>query len=406
MIIRVNTIKKYFLAIVMLFLTIRPQFIITLFPENGMRVMSYADLILVILLGLFSMRGFVNILKDKHFIIVTILYIYIWILTRVSHGTVGLALYNGISVVSAVIFIKYFENRYGYVDCIKYFNMALSTFIWVNLITMYVFPDGIVRSNVHIYNSVPVFFLGQVNQFTVHLILSAILFIIQKLNYPKFTLGNVLLQILPLILTILNDVATTAIVAIAIMIAGLVTVKILPNIIRKIERPILNTILVVIAFFLISRLLSLPIVANVITNILGKDVTLASRTSIWEQAFSLLRDPSILIWGKGEISGSAYVSLYSGATFSTHNLLLQVCFLSGLVGLLLFCAFFYISIYRIEKMSKVYKRAVLAICMLAFCLINMTEVYTFPMIYFTILMFDCAGYMLNDNVIEKNTEGS
>lgn len=392
--IRVDSIGKYLLALLMMFLIIRPQFIITMLPLSGLRILSYLELVLLIIIALSSFNKFCSVVIDKQFIALLILYLYILLITRIQSGTLGLAIYNGVAVVCAVVYVKFFSFNYGYNDFIKYFNAALSTYIWINLLTMLIFPEGIVRSTVHAYNSAPVYFLGQVNQFSIHLILASVLLIIYRLGKQKFTFVVFFFNILPIILTFLIDVATTAIVAIGIMICGIILIKVFPNSVRKIERPILNSIIVVMIFFLISRLLELPVIASFTTNFLGKDITLASRTAIWEQAFYLLQDTSILLFGKGEISGSAYVVLNSGATFSAHNILLQICFISGLIGLALFCFVFYVSIIKIEKSNQIYKRAMLAICLLAFCLINMTEVYTFPMIYTSLLVFDAAGSIL------------
>lgn len=402
--IRVDSIKKYTLALMMMFFIVRPQFIITMYPENGLKMLSYLELGLFIVIFLLSPTLFLtSIIRDKQFIIVLVLHIYIYVVTRINMGTLGLAFYNGIAVVCAVGFIKYFSLKHGFKEFIKYFNYAVSSLVWVNLITMFIFPDGIVRSTVHIYNSAPVFFLGQVNQFSIHLILSIILFIALRLMDSSYKIGNIVFCVLPIILTIFKDVATTAIVAIGIMIIGIIVVVAFPNLISRFERPVLNTMIVVIVFFLLSRILTLPIIVKFITSVLGKDITLASRTAIWEEAFNILKDRNTLLFGRGEISGSAYVVLNTGAAFSAHNILLQVCFISGLIGLVLFILFFYRSIYRIEKSNQVFKRAVISVCLLAFCVINMTEVYTFPMVYSTILVFDCFGrYLASETDIAIN----
>ena len=79
--IRVDSIKKYILALIIMFFIVRPQFIITMNPENGLRILSYSELGLFIVVFLSSITLFVkSIIRDKHFTIVIALYIYIYFL--------------------------------------------------------------------------------------------------------------------------------------------------------------------------------------------------------------------------------------------------------------------------------------------------------------------------------------
>lgn len=87
---------------------------------------------------------------------------------------------------------------------------------------------------------------------------------------------------------------------------------------------------VLITFFRIQNLFSW-----IIVGILHKDIGLNSRTMIWDEAISVIRDN--WMFGYGITSNTSFVSLYGGSLIAQgHSLLLQLLHDAGFIGLLLF----------------------------------------------------------------------
>ena len=97
----------------------------------------------------------------------------------------------------------------------------------------------------------------------------------------------------------------------------------------------------------------------------------------------------------GEATGGAYITIWTGHTFSAHNIILQVMLLGGIVLLTIFIVPIIKTIKIIGSLSDIRAKAVLSICMFVFFLMNMLEVYYYPMVFLTLYIFYQTGIYLS-----------
>ena len=135
-----------------------------------------------------------------------------------------------------------------------------------------------------------------------------------------------------------------------------------------------------------------------IVDALGKDLTLTTRTLIWDNAFiEILKSPII---GKGQMGGANIADIlgYSAATHC-HNEILQVLLLGGVI---LLTVFLWIQIVLLLEMQKYWDDKimhVLCYMVLVFNIMGITEP-TNSHTYFLMLAL-VSNYYLYKKVLSK-----
>lgn len=97
-----------------------------------------------------------------------------------------------------------------------------------------------------------------------------------------------------------------------------------------------------------------------ITQWLGKDVTLTSRFSIWEKALEIIGDN--WLFGVGRGAQIKYINSWGRTRIGSeaHNFLLELLLEGGLVGLVLFCTYFWLAVRKLDMNSKLHRVVLVA----------------------------------------------
>ncbi len=98
-----------------------------------------------------------------------------------------------------------------------------------------------------------------------------------------------------------------------------------------------------------------------ITQLLGKDVTLTSRFSIWNETIEIIREN--WLFGVGRGAEIVYKSRWSRMviTSEAHNFVLEILLESGVTGLLLYIALFWSAVKRLDMNSMLHRVAFAAL---------------------------------------------
>lgn len=391
--------KNFIFVLCLSILIIRPQIIISYFP-SAVFVFAFFQAAIIVSLLVFTRVLYMNMFL----LLVLIYYLYDFLNTSLQHsGSINNVIVPGIWTLSTIYIVIYCIKKIGISESFRMLSYSFSTILWANYILMILYPNGL-ANGAHIENRyTAVHLLGQTNQMTIYVFASILLMICGIITGKKITIKYLLFVLLPVVLPYTISGVTfsaTGKLGLVIIIIGLVLFRIAPRFIYRISKPPIIVLISFIFFITLTRLLTLDTVSNFIINVLGKDVTLSERTTIWSQAYVMLSDFKTLIFGIGEVGGGGYVQIWTGNIFSAHNILLQICLLGGLCLLTIFLIMFVIAIKNMGKISDM-SRALVSIMLLAFCFENMMEVYPFAMIVFSLFIFSLSGeFFINDRMID------
>ena len=389
--------KEFIYYILILFL------ILICFPK------SYIDDYLII-------RKIVNISKLLVGTMIYILYIFTLKKTGIQKITIFFSIFISIALISTFINDRdliYFFRTYFFNLCVllcmelsfksKYRNdifKFIGTFLYLLLVIN--FATVVLKSflGYNLYKSASTYFLGMDNRF--------LLFII-----PCLLINDTLSEIIKnkkyskrfwicYIIGTLSLLFTWSVASFLIMLLFGVLLKTFNT--KKIS---LNSKVILIAFFIINYLIVILKVQNIfsdfIVNTLHKSMTLSYRTILWDSAIKLIKGNLVL--GLGYFNTETIIPIYlnGGGVNHLHNLLVDITFSSGLLGLA-FYTFSLISISNninnIKKRKHKNKVSLLFLSLLLYLVFESFELY--PIYYFMLCIFYYIRYFEGSEINEKN----
>ena len=393
-------IHDYIMMLSLTFIILRPQCFISL-DNRSVYVFFLVDIIVLAWLIFIKRVLYVN----KFVIAILIYYLYDLVNTFIQNSiALKTTIFSFVSTFVATYVVVFTIRNCGIGHTMKYLSYSVSTLLWITYIGMEIFPEGIAQVSPRKNLVTAIHFLGQANQLTIYIMLSIILLI--SVYLMKIRMGKLYYflawMVIPLItFNKTGDFSMTGAVGLLIVIAGLLLFKFFPGAFHKLQSPVATILLVIVIFIFLTRILTLQPVVIFITDVLGKDVTLSERTTIWEQVYLVLADMKNFIFGLGETPGGAYIKIWTGNIFSAHNLILQTCLIGGICLLGILVYIFVESIKKLEKINDVDARAGISIPLFAFCVVNLFEVYQTAIVFLCLFIFYIIGDELNGSSDNK-----
>lgn len=297
---------------------------------------------------------------------------------------------NGISLLGCVRYsLKAvglcFLTDYGIRNDTKSFLNSLEFWLGFlvisNFISLLLFPDGMYTNGNFTNNWI----LGYKNSHILYILpLIMISLINSYYTYGKFSKKNWLLIILAILSLIIAE-SSTSLIGIF-----LVTALIIYDENFKSTR-ILNIknyfIAYIILFFSIVILRIQNIFKFLIVDTLHKDLTFTSRTLIWDKALEIIKIQDI--FGKGMTAFG-----FSESITSTHNLILNVLYQTGIIGLI---ACLWAQIVSVRELYKIreYKIAkIISIVLFSFFIMMITEAYSLQYVMYLYVFAYNAKYFI------------
>ena len=387
-------IKKSCLSDIWIFICLMPIFQPKIFTQFSLSTNLYI-LLNVSELVFFSIKALKQNLKlSKAFILWVIYRMSLLFLMLVKAEFSGILQWGYLTIMVINLFFV-FEFYYK-----KPQKLLLSIFrigvilLFINIISIMMFPRGIIQSTFWDVEAGDYYFLGIKTQFTnmIFPTLAAILILYDnnKYKYRK----SLIFFIICAVLNIFLKNISTAIVGVIILVAMLLFEKI-SKIKLNYKIYLLGAIIFqfAVVFFNFQNLFS-----SLISTVLNKDASLSARVYIWDNAKYLLENQSLIwsIFGNGIVKHNEFV-WYSGSYWQPHNQLLVWLYSGGIIGTL-FITYFFGALMKSKINHNRQYRLALIVCFLEL-LLSVTEVYFDTAVCY--VSFLIVYYLFNKRAYEK-----
>ena len=387
-------IKKSCLSDIWIFICLIPMFQPKIFTQLSLSTNLYILLNIGELI-FFSIKAFKENLKlSKPFILWIIYRMMLFSLMLIKAEFSGILQWGYLTImVTNLFWVFEFYHKKPENLLISIFRIG-SILLFINIISIMIFPRGIIRSTFWDLEDGDYYFLGIKTQFTTFIFptLTAIL-ILYKNNKYKYRKSLIFFIICALLNIFLKNIST-AIVGVIILVVMLLferTSRIKLNYKTYLLGAIIFQFAVV--FFNFQNLFS-----SLISTLFNKDASLSARVYIWDNAKYLLKNQS-LIWsilGNGIVKHNEFV-WFNGSYWQPHNQLLAWLYSGGIIGTLLIIYFF--STLMKNKLNQNYQyRVALIVCFLQL-LLSVTEVYFDTAVCY--VSFLIVYYLFNKRAYEK-----
>jgi len=204
----------------------------------------------------------------------------------------------------------------------------------------------------------PMFFIGGDNTSTRIYILATLFSILnsreKKGILPLISLVNIF------IFSFLRDIGNGKVCSLILIVGYILFDKIKINMPKK---PIIKiTVINFAIFFLIVVFNKISLFSFIIVNLLHRDLTLTTRTTIWNITVNKILEKPIL--GNGYLSGEAFESMLPGIIgINAHNTFLMVMFIGGTLLFLVFVMFFWLAAKKYDSNQKERKMYILPVAL-------------------------------------------
>lgn len=258
----------------------------------------------------------------------------------------------------------------------------LEIWIYVNFITILLFPNGMYQSELYSAN----WFLGYKNpQIRTILPIICMSLIRSYWKYDKISIRTFLLIIISALSLIMID-SSTSLIGFTIFILLLVIYhkknKRLPKIFT-----LKNALLVTIILFLVLVVFQLQeFFSYLIVDILGSDLTFHTRSQLWVMAIDLIKKK--WLFGYGYLVARDYQALFGNHLYYTHphNYFLYIAFTGGIVLLyVLLKAFLKANKALNNSIESIYSKIVL-FTLISFLIMGLAEALTDTVLLYPMLI--------------------
>ncbi|MDV4150292.1 O-antigen ligase family protein [Clostridium sp. AL.422] len=314
---------------------------------------------------------------------------WIVLVTIIRGGSITYSIKMAVIIISLAVLFEIYSDKP--VTLYKNIYYIFELFIYINFITLLLFPNGMYSTGV-VGETTENWFLGFKNKhLTYFLPATGITLILCKLE--KFNFRRILLLIVTFI-SALYVKSGTGLLCLSV----LYIIVLAPFIKKKYKIFNMRTYLcaIIIMLFAIPILRLQYLFSYIIVVILKKDINLTYRTEIWDTALNAISQHPIIGWG--EQGYDVRQQLYSSnSIISAHNQILEYLYIGGIISMILY---FIINIMMVKKTSKYAKfeaTQIVSALYLALHIALIAEVYvdaSMYMIYFMVWYIDsvCREY--------------
>lgn len=281
--------------------------------------------------------------------------VYLLILIIINYDLNSLLQWGNITImVTNLIFLIEQAKKHDDIEhLLKGMLLISNVFLLINLVTILVYPRGIITVNFWNSTDNDIYFLGIKTQMPLIMfpaVTSAILLYKQSKNNFK----KLLLTIVLCLANALYKNITTALIG--FILGGII--YIMPEKIKKqftLKRIFLIALIIQVSIIFLNVQ---SIFSTLLINYFHKDITMSSRIYIWKNAWDYIMNMDIIniIFGTG--SSLPFVP-FGKSYINPHSQLLQFIYTNGIIGNILLLSFFN-SLSKKEKTNKNY--IILSIC--------------------------------------------
>lgn len=320
-----------------------------------------------IILLAFIKRG----LRNKVELRLIVLLFWFWgvqiIATAVSNGLITNAIMNSITVIAPCLWVLIkSEESDNIIESLKDYMYFL---IIANVISIMLFPNGIYTSNsMWSEDSMHYYVLSIENSMAPYLLTTIMLSGISLLRKRRNIKFDVVAVIFCIITPFLLESATLLLVVSLFVVLGLAIIFT-----EKFDNKSFINLYIIIAIamtFLIVLFRRMDIFAYLIEVVLKRDLTLTSRTRIWDASLDAICQKIILGYG---VQNTVFLRNLLKASHQ-HNYYLHILFQGGIIAFASFCVI--MNECRKHLNSNVDKnKSLMAVCLFCYMIAFIGEVY-------------------------------
>lgn len=319
--------------------------------------------------------------RDLFVYLVVLFSLSVLVSTLMNKGSVNEWVYRWIPIMTVVALVATLYNRRPRDLMTALFAVTFGMSV-VNLASVFLFPEG----TYGIAEGQPGqrFFFGNRNN-TYQILMPAIVIgylldVVSKRRVPKRALCAFAVAIVQI--AIMR--ATTTLLALCCLVLLLILVQ--KEAIRKVLNGLTYLVASLVVFIVVVLLRLENAFGFLIVDILHKDLTFTGRTDIWDMVLTLM-DQAHSLWGYG-LSG---YKLFEDVHYThAHNEFMNVWFVGGIVGVMLFMTILILVAYVLYRNRDAKTAAVIAAALAAFFVIGVAEQVTTPAFF---LMCSFAFYV-------------
>lgn len=297
------------------------------------------------------------------------------------------SIYEDLIIVSACAFFDYQikENRIEFLQMLYWYCCIT---ISLNLFSILLVPKGLYLGDppdvgVH-------FLLGNYNTFIIHILPAVCVGYHLMVEGRIFKRQYIFLWII-VIATYLLRTSMSSVIGLFVFGSFLLLFN------KKVWRIIFNQLIYVISIAIAVYLVVFARYKSILyylSSITGKNITLSGRTRIWSNMIDLLPGHCIAGYGKQDTSELVNMLNFYHAQHA-HNLVLQVIWQGGCIGIILFGIIMMITIYTFLKTSDNKVVRCYGCALFALSIMSIAEFYGYRVIFSMIVIFSGCCNIIN-----------
>ena len=336
---------------------------------NAFRVVS-AFTIILLLIRLLGYENDANKKWSKILFALGCYYVALFIGTLLNGISINSYILRVASQVSILLICYYYSllNPQNLTSALFFIS---ELFTYSNLITIFLHPDGLYRSELYVDN----WLLGYRNSFFQYFLGFIVVAMLYGLYKGRWIRPVILL--VSILYTLIRVNSVTSIISMGIFLACVIGVLVDKG--RLINSLTLGVICIV-SYILIVLFRNINAIYFIIDGIFNKSSTLLGRMNLWDRIYKLISVKPILGWGCMDSQSVSYL-LGRGWATHAHNLILQCLLESGIVGTLFFVVFIVLIFSYLYKYKNTPAGMILTIGVFTLMIAQLTEVYNREVVF-------------------------
>lgn len=343
----------------------------------------------ILLCGLFLFLYFTRYQSSKVVDLVILYHVYLVVVTVFQGGELGTAIIDSSMFIGLSILTDRVIRTRPYFMFSKLMYL-LDAEVFINLLTMFLFPNGLYRTDYFSHN----YFLGYDNQMIniiIPTLLIAFMYVETKARGSFFHL--VIMS--AVVLTTIIKAWSGASLVIAAIIFLLLLFKFKDN--TKVFNMRNYFIANVVLFFLLVVFRLQALFDYLIVVVLRKDLTMTGRVYTWSRAIDFIFKNPIFGYGienqtyraskmalRQHFAVSARSAIFPG--LHAHNRFLETAYRGGIILLIIYIAMLVIVVKKLMKNKELSSAKILAVVLFAYLTGMLTEFYRLSYMFFPMMV--------------------
>lgn len=329
------------------------------------------------LIGIF-VAIIISIKKSQFLYVSTIVVIYYAIYaysTYLQNGDFSLLISHSILTIGFIMWLEILLRNKPNI-ALHSLNIIYSILVYANIIFFMTFTEG--------YNDhgASRYLLGIDNQFAATLIPAVVVSVTYSLIRFNKVIMSTKILIGAVLFTFTYFWSATSVVGISLIILYLLLIH--KGWLKYFVNYKTISFLMIFLFLTVVYFNSFNIFAFIIEGLLDKDLTLSTRTVIWEQAKLMISESPL--FGYGAMEGNKFIYFNQWNQKDAHNMILNILLQSGILGLSIIILLFLLMFKKVTEYKSHPVSRFILFSLFASTTMMLSEIYAFRFLFLILLL--------------------